>query len=85
MELTRYLENPKILAALHKEALKGNIATLPLGALGQRMEKEGLAVGRKRAPAKHPIGERRRRRDDGGPWEKRLQNLLRCIIAVLDR
>jgi ParB/RepB/Spo0J family partition protein len=56
MVLTRYLNQPKILAALHKEALKGATATLQLSAMGRRMEKEGPGAARRYAPKKYPIG-----------------------------
>ncbi len=56
MVLTRYLEQPKILAALHKEAKAGNISKERLSALGRRMEKDGLVAGRKMAPKRHSLG-----------------------------
>jgi ParB family transcriptional regulator, chromosome partitioning protein len=54
--LARFVDQPRILSALHKAVLAGNLSKQSLRALALRMEQEGTTAAMKYAPKKHSIG-----------------------------
>lgn len=58
MVISRFLEEPKILDMLHKEAVKGSITRAHLAAMGKAAKENGIGAAKKERPKKYKFGKK---------------------------